>query len=520
MTDKKTKANIITENIDVKFYINEYIKELKYKDIVVESLDEALKLLEDYKKSGEYDWFRGQTGLWPLIPTMARLSNDEEFKKAEEKLKRFDNWAYKNNISDDFDYIEAIAQHYGNYGEDEKNRIKTFFLDFTVNPKIAAYFASYKINYKEYESSCIYCLNIKKFNNAIEVMKKYYPNLPSYPRLLDIDIPNLWRLESQEGKFMYQPCIGLDFFHSLHRIVFKVKEKDIQLFDESYIYPKVKSPLEERLDGFFLNERTHESLARTYNFIEELKKNGTHLDILHMDNKLYIKEFISNERKLLEHKWEQENLEQWDNKIVEKYEDVYTTEKIFFEIDSFKNIEQNKVVIYEQIIKLLNNKDIRKKAIKFTITDNEKHIELIDKFEEYSNLIWNGMRKLPYENDEIAKVMSDLIQIIDVSISEYEKSDKDFLKIGFSDITGAGNDAFVNENFLYEAMRDDLKDCIVENTKDVMTLIYHIRSPQLLYKFEALKKLFVESIILSQVVYGGNNFVIYSPTEVRVFGLP
>ena len=161
MTDKKTKANIITENIDVKFYINEYIKELKYKDIVVESLDEALKLLEDYKKSGEYDWFRGQTGLWPLIPTMARLSNDEEFKKAEEKLKRFDNWAYKNNISDDFDYIEAIAQHYGNYGEDEKNRIKTFFLDFTVNPKIAAYFASYKINYKEYESSCIYCLNIK-----------------------------------------------------------------------------------------------------------------------------------------------------------------------------------------------------------------------------------------------------------------------------------------------------------------------------------------------------------------------
>mgnify|MGYP003535276990 FL=1 len=69
-------------------------------------------------------------------------------------------------------------------------------------------------------------------------------------------------------------------------------------------------------------------------------------------------------------------------------------------------------------------------------------------------------------------------------------------------------------------MRDDLKDCIVENTKDVMTLIYHIRSPQLLYKFEALKKLFVESIILSQVVYGGNNFVIYSPTEVRVFGLP
>lgn len=60
--------------------------------------------------------------------------------------------------------------------------------------------------------------------------------------------------------------------------------------------------------------------------------------------------------------------------------------------------------------------------------------------------------------------MSDLIQILDASMSEYEKSDKDFLKIGFSDITGSGNDAFVNEKLLYEAMRDDLKDCIVENT--------------------------------------------------------
>lgn len=32
------------------------------------------------------------------------------------------------------------------------------------------------------------------------------------------------------------------------------------------------------------------------------------MEIFHMDNELYIKEFISNEKKLLEHKWEQENL--------------------------------------------------------------------------------------------------------------------------------------------------------------------------------------------------------------------
>lgn len=503
--------DIITENIDVDAYIKEYVRNLKYKDIVVDNLEKALELAEYYKSSGKYDWFRGQTGLWPLVSSMVRLSDHEEFKKSEEQLRRFDNWVYENEISNDFDYIEAIAQHYG---------MKTFFLDFSINPKVAAYFASNDTDYEGYQFSCIYCLNIQEFEEAVKMMKKYYPEIPSFPRLLDIDVHNLWRLEAQEGKFMYQPLVTLDFFHSLHRIVFKVKENDIKLFDKSYIYPEAKSVLEERLGGFFLNERTRENSNRMYSMIDKLKENGMHFEIFKADDVLYIKEFV-NEKKLLDYKWDQRDLEQWGNKTIEKFEDVYTKEKIVCTIDSFKNIDENKIIVYTKIINLFNtNPNIRKKTISFSIKDHENNGGLIQRFEKFSNIIWNGMRKLPYENDEIAKVISDLMLIIDISIFEYEKHDEKFLKIGISDRIGSGNYAFVNKNLLYASMRNDLNECIVENINDVRSIIYHIRSPQLLYKFESLKKLFVESIVISQVVYGGNDFVIFSPIELKLLGLP
>ena len=506
---------ISVENIEFNQYnqyVDKYVETLRDNDIVVDNLDEALKLAEDYKKSGEYDLFRGQSGIWPLISSRNRL-DDEGIYNANERLSYLFDWSKKNKLSENLDYVESIAQHYG---------IPTLLIDFTTDPKVAVYFASDKSGYEPNEYSCIYCLNTTIFNKRVDAYKKV-SNLPEdhFPRLLDVDINSLWRLEAQSGELMYQPSIDLDSLYSLHRIVFKIKENDKKFFDKSYIYPESKSTLEERLDSFFLMERNNENAKNTKEFVEKLKKNGMTIFELEASEELYIKEFIKNEEMLLNHKWSDEDLKLWENKTIEKYKDIYTTEKILFEIESFKNKEQNKEIVFKQVSKLLtSNKDIRKKAIKFSIVDNEKNIELINRFEKCSNLIWNGMRKLPYENDEIAKVMSDLIQIIDVPISEYEYYDKDFIKIGFSDVTGSGNNAFVNKNLLYEAMRDDLQEFIIEKTEDVRTIIYHIRSPQLLYKFEALKKLFVESIIISQVVYAGNNFVIFSPTEVNVLGIP
>lgn len=507
--------DIITENIDVDVYINEYVKDLKYKDIVVNSLDEALELTQAYQSTSEYDWFRGQSGIWPLIPSANRLDPQKRI-QAEKSLQRLDAWAFKNGISTDTDYVEAIAQHY---------HMPTLFIDFTTDPKIAAYFAAQKSGNEPNEYSCMYCLNSHNFNESIESIKKYFPNLPSYPKLLDINVNNLWRLEAQKGKFMYQPIVNLDWFYSLKRIVFKNKKNTSQYFDMSHIYPTAKSVLEERLDGFFLNERTGESLEQLNGLLNRLAVSGMEFTTINLNeipffSQAYIKEYV-HENILLNFKWDESEIKLWKNDKIEKFANVQTTESFNLKIKSFRNINENKNIVYDQLIKFLNDQqDIRTKAINFSIKDDEKNIKLINKFEQYSNIIWNGMRKLPYENHEIAEVISKVIFLMNFSISEYRKSDKNFLKIGINDGCGGFNNAFVNENLLFKAMRDDLYDVLKETHQNIESIIFWIKIPKLLYKFDALKNLFVESIIISQVVYGGNNFVIFSPCELEILGLP
>ena len=148
--DKGIKIN--TKN-DIETYINNFPNIRNHRDIIVDTLEEALQVAEKYKVNNKFDLFRGQSGLWSLIPTANRISEEERV-KSEKALFRLDTWARENNISTDNDYVEGIAQHYG---------MKTLFLDFTTDPKIAAYFASKKSGYEPNEYGCIWCLNTKGF---------------------------------------------------------------------------------------------------------------------------------------------------------------------------------------------------------------------------------------------------------------------------------------------------------------------------------------------------------------------
>lgn len=517
MTDKKTNANVITKNIDYKAYSDEYIKELKDKDIVVDNLEEALKLAEDYKELGKYNWFRGQTGLWPLVSSGNRL-NDIEREEAEQTLKRFDNWAYANGLFTDFDSSEAIAQHY---------ELKTMFIDFTGDPKVAAYFASDGINYEDYQYSCIYCLNTIHFEDSLIDIKKYFPNLPDYPRLINIKIDNLWRLESQNGKFLYQPCINFDLFYSLHRIVFKVSNNDIKPLDRYYIYPDSKSPLEERIDGFLVGEKTRINVMNFNNFVEELKKSGANYifedfsgnDYIFGDTP-YVKSYV-NEGVLLSFSWHKDEIKGWENKKTETFKKVFTPFNLIFNINSFFENTKNKKTITLKLQDLFNyDENIRNKAIRFSINSNIDDSDLTKKFEEYSFRIWNGMRKLPYSNEDIIKVISDLMLVINLNKYEYKSFNEKNLEIILTDGTGGYSHAFVSEKNLRNSMREDLDKVLKNQISAIQELILAIKRARLLYKYNDLVKLFVESIILTQVVYMKENFVIYSPFELDWIGIP
>src|SRR4051812_30884562 len=101
-----------------------------------QSASEALEIAEQLRRRGEHDWFRGQRRDWPLKSSLVRLGETER-DEALAKLARFEHWVKSTRGLEDLahnaDMAIAVAQHYG---------LPTNFIDFTTEPKIAAFFAT------------------------------------------------------------------------------------------------------------------------------------------------------------------------------------------------------------------------------------------------------------------------------------------------------------------------------------------------------------------------------------------
>src|SRR5687767_3370811 len=97
---------------------------------------EALRIAEEVKRQGKHNWFRGQRRNWPLRSSLARLK-DSEREGALRVSGRFEHWVKSTSGLEDLaanaDMAIAVAQHYG---------LPTNFVDFTTEPKVAAFFAT------------------------------------------------------------------------------------------------------------------------------------------------------------------------------------------------------------------------------------------------------------------------------------------------------------------------------------------------------------------------------------------
>ncbi|PAW76886.1 MAG: hypothetical protein B9S32_13225 [Verrucomicrobia bacterium Tous-C9LFEB] len=133
------------------------------------NLQEAVELAVKFKRQRKYNWFRGQSRDFPPSPSFGRLSKLEA-KKSLKRFERFVCWLIQTPGLGCFrsnpDAPIAIAQHYG---------IPTGFLDFTTDPSVAGYFASWDKNKIDSSAtSCIYCLNSKKITEQWALIKKIF----------------------------------------------------------------------------------------------------------------------------------------------------------------------------------------------------------------------------------------------------------------------------------------------------------------------------------------------------------
>jgi len=130
----------------------------------VADVNEAVHLAEELQRTGEYDWFRGQTQDWPLKSSLARISQGQ-WDEMIQKFARFGHWIKSTPgleaIAASTDMTIAVAQHYG---------LPTNFVDFTTEPSVAGFFASHGHTSKD-RLSCIMCLNTKALAQFWELLK-------------------------------------------------------------------------------------------------------------------------------------------------------------------------------------------------------------------------------------------------------------------------------------------------------------------------------------------------------------
>lgn len=515
--------------------INKIAANINSIDIVVDSLEDALKIAFKYQESGKYNLFRGQSGLWSVISTFNRYSNDEQF-EWQEKIALLRAWAKEEFNIEDEDTICAIAQHYS---------IPTNFVDFSLDPKVAAFFASTvsENNSEPNEYSCIICINEEELNKIVEIHKNDLLKDKPIPQIISIDVSNLWHLEAQKGKFLYLPFIGFEISMPYKRIIFKRDDNNITKFNKTDYWPDRKSILEQKFMGYIQQL----NLLKSTKLIEEFSNQLSSFISINVEPSSYNQNAVF-EKRLLNFSWDMDVLAKWKKENIEKYEDINNNINITLEIGK-DNLKYN---LYEQIVNEMNNNSLlRNSLVNWNI--NTTNIVLKD-FSDYANKIWDGMRMLPYSNEDIASVMSRLIDYIfllhnvrgseQVSFDDetakilrknftiekenttkrlYKEDIKeiinDYIELELHNNISCINKAFVSRKSLRKAMRNDLdkliKFAINDNNMDLELVLVHIRQANLLYEFEKLKSLFVESIILTQLFSYDENFIIYSPADLK-----
>ena len=243
------------------------------------SIQELVDFLEKFDTSNCY--FRGQSHLWEITSTLHRHhSSKERFKKACNISVSALEWLINNPfisnvLSGNDDYAMAIAQHYG---------CPTDLVDVTTNFRTAAYFAvSDNEKHAENPNGCIWVFtqnDLRELQNILETnFFGCFEKLPqslqdklvknNYSQVLQIDIPQLSRLNAQNGAFLWDVC-GLLTQQLRWRIigtqfVFKHTPDEKSNFDEEEgkLFP-FPNQLESEIMRIFTKKNTTDGLPEFY----------------------------------------------------------------------------------------------------------------------------------------------------------------------------------------------------------------------------------------------------------------
>jgi hypothetical protein len=477
------------------------------------SVSEAIRLAEEAKRRGQYDWFRGQAKRWPLVSSLNRLS-DVQREESVQKLARYAAWIKHTpgleELASHTDSALAVAQHYG---------LPTNFVDFTTEPSIAGFFATHGLEASEEELACILCLDTKDLSRFCEAYSRVLPQFEQ-PEYLALKVSNLWRLEAQHGVFLFLPHVGFEKIYDFDRIVFP-RNKRADLVEEE-VYPERRSQLEILIQQFFMNEQ----LLQGKRTIQEM---GVTMISMGSPHAGYDMDFFVSPPERLPC-WEKNVLGDWLQQTAEPWSQARQKAPVLPDGLLASDFRANRTQIETHLLDLLKRRILsRDVPVEWMLPQRLRPLA------ETLSHQWDGMRRLPYTD---AQLMGSLATTVALGVqlttepdlqTVFDREVGESLEVEFGpEEDGSYSRALVAGERLAGAMRRDLSAFAApEHIEDMLeypsiALQACWRAP-LLFDFAAFTQIFAEQVVPTQVLLrpsGLDTAIIFSPARSTVFGLP
>lgn len=492
---------------------------LEAKDYNVSSVEEAVELAAKLKREGHHDWFRGQTHPWQPISTIGRkVGKSEEVEQAHDRLLRFFSWIRATKgleyLAKDVDAMLAIAQHHG---------LATPLLDFTTEPGVAGYFATENARTQKSQIGVIYCLNTSHLKEFFGKLGPYSSGPVPELRFITATVANLWRLEAQHGVFLDGPRNWSDVY--LLDTIYFPQSGPPSFPTKDDIYPKRKSPLEIILDQFFAADKT-------YDWHQKVRQVFPDAIVMQLGSKTRVDAKFVREGKLpILRCWQKSKLVAWEAIPKELLRST-----VLGEIPLRLNLQTEPSELREQATygvkrALELDPELRKKSVRWLIIPQNR---LHSKLSQQLDLLWNGMRNLPYSNDDIAEAVGLCFALHRVGYSKASNRGKllelarevmgDVMPIECGSWEHNPSLGFMLPSDLLSAVRSDISAKLREDYKNhansIEFLLHVCSGPSRLFEFEKLVQSFGRHFVPTQVMNLNNEAPIFSPARLKGFGHP
>lgn len=492
------------------------------------NVEEAVEIATRFHREGRYNWFRGQVRDWPPYSSLFRIrstKNPELEQRALRRVAMFLGWMKQTpelkGLLDHPDAALAVAQHYG---------IPTNYIDFTTEPGVAGFFAAdAQEPVKDEKRACIFCLNTDDLLNIWETMKSFRPK--AHLELVIIDVSNLWRLEAQHGCFLF--CdYNWDVDYPMDRILFPYSGYPSWPTKE-VIYPPQKSPLELLLDQYFDVEQKTLGTEWLRQQFEEQKAKGV-MNVFWLDQETpqagYYPEALRASDLPVLASWKPTALKDWTGIVVERMDETIAA-PITLQVKSGSSFVELASSVSYGVRQVLTT---RPHSRQFTFGWQLRGLAApqtlsVDTLSQALQAVWNGMRSLPYTDDEIATTFGVTTHLfvegfsVEGSLASAQRVLGDCFQVEFGAVDGSSSRGYITRQSLQSALRPDLAELASDRLiqvmqADVRWVLQAVFSPSRLLEFDQLRIIFARELIPTQVL--ARKLVLYSPARLDTFGLP